>query len=109
MFAGFLKLITYKKWIWKRALNNSKLSKYSVFEVKTLHFFGESVKSHALQLLKCALILAIRIGTTFMLMSTVLTFQQLTSWFRSFILSNLLKINLFRSTKMSKFNFVMNC
>lgn len=42
MFAGFLKLITYKKWIWKRALNNSKLSKYSVFEVKTLHFFGES-------------------------------------------------------------------
>lgn len=42
MFAGFLKLKTYKKWIWKRALNNSKLSKYSVFEVKTLHFFGES-------------------------------------------------------------------
>lgn len=42
MFAGFLKLISYKKCSWKRALNNSKLSKYSVFEVKTLHFFGES-------------------------------------------------------------------
>lgn len=89
MFAGFLKLITYKKWIRKRALNNSKLSKYSVFEVKTLHFFGESATlSRALQLLKCVLVLAIRIGTTLMLMSTVLTFQQLTSWFRSFILSN---------------------